>query len=449
MSSHKPNGLIFHVLSLALPMAWSRFIQMMGWFVGMLMVAHLGKEELAASALINATQITCCVIFMSLLFAIGVVAGRLFGEEKPYELGTLFQQSFIFSIIIGAVLSVVFYFIGDLLKLTGQSPQFTKISSEYFHVFAWVGIPLMLLVCVQQFCYGILKQHLVIVNNIFSLIILIPILYLFIFGKFGFPALKIRGLAVGIIIQSVINLISLLISLHYLPDVKKYRFFEWRQLKGVHYVRQLFQVGWPMSIQFGGELLAFFVMTLFTGWLGEAALSASQITFQVMLLFLIPLFAVAESAGILVSQAIGSRQWHVVERTGRVCIRIGLVAVLLLSILFFAIPNYLSAMYINIHDSANAQTVMLARWLFYLTALSLLGDTLRNLYVGALRGFYDTQYPMWLGLITLWLIAVPLSYVMGFSLEWGVIGIRMAAIIAFFIGALLLWMRWRSRIAAL
>lgn len=440
------KGLVKYILGLALPMAWSRFIQMIGWFIGMMMVAHLGKDFLATSALINSIQMACIILLMSLLFAISVIAGRLYGEQNYEALGILFQQGFILSLIIGILLTVIFYYVGDLLSITGQSPIFVKIATDYFHVFAFASIPLMVLTNIQQFLYGILKQRLVILVNIFSLFVLIPMAYCFIFGKFGFPALGMGGFALAIILQCLANIILLMIAIYFLPDFKKYQMLKWRNHQGLPYIGQLLRIGWPMSVQYGGELLAFFVMTIFMGWLGTTALAASQITLQITLLFLIPLFAVAEAAGILVSQAIGSRQFESVERTGQTCVLVGTIAVLILSILFFAMPNQLSALYIDIHDPHQALTVKLARWLFYLSSLSLLLDTLRNLYTGALRGFYDTQFPMWVGLIVLWLVALPLGYVMGFWWHWGVIGIRLAIIVGFMLGAAVLWCRWRAKL---
>jgi multidrug resistance protein, MATE family len=437
--------LIRRVLGLALPMAWSRFIQMAGWFVGMMMVAHLGKNVLAASALINATQITICVVFMSTLFSLGVISGRLYGEKKFRETGALLQQGFLLSVILGVCMMLVFFFVGPFLKLTDQSPALVNIANAYFTLFAWASMPMMLMVSVQQFCYGILKQRLVIINNLISLAVFIPITYLFIYGGLGIKPMGVNGLAAGIIVQTIVNLITLLFFLYFGANIKQFHLFSRHSHKGLRYIKQLFSVGWPMSVQFGGELLAFFVLTIFTGWIGTAALAATQVVQQVILLFLVPLFAVSEAAGILVSQSIGAKQFHEVKRTGNVCVLLGVIVVIVLSSLFFTIPNDLTAMYVQIDNPANAYTVMLARYLFYISSIMLLLDTMRNLYAGALRGFYDTRFPMWVGLITLWFIVVPVGYIVGFWLHGGVVGLRVGSVVGFAIGAWFLWRRWKNK----
>lgn len=433
------------ILGLALPMAWSRFIQMLGWFVGMLMVARLGEVYLEASALISSTMVTILVIFMTLLFAVSVVAGRLYGESRPKAIGALLQQSLMFAVVAGVCMTVIYLYVSDFLAWTGQEPKLVAIAAKYFHAFAWASIPFTVLVALQQCCYGILKQRLVIINNILSLIVFIPASYVFIYGGIGIKPMGVAGLAWAILLQNVLNIISLLVSMYYLRDFDQYEVFKRHSHKGLKYIKQLYVVGWPMSVQFGGELVAFFVLTIFTGWISTSALAASQITQQVIFLLLVPLFAIAEAAGILVSQAIGAKDFARIKRDGNACILLGVILIILFSATFYIIPDQWAALYIDVHKASNHATLLLTRYLFYISSLMLLMDTFRNLYAGALRGFYDTQYPMWLSLIVLWLVAVPLAYVFAFDFHWGVVGIRVGVVVGFAIGAVMLWRRWVKR----
>lgn len=436
------------VLGLALPMAWSRFIQIAGWFIGMLMIAHLGKSVLAASALISTIQTTIILFFMSILFAVGVIAGRLQGEGKNAEVGVLLQQSLILGALLAAIMVVVFYFIDDLLALMGQPSELIEITEQYFRAYTWVALPLMFLVALQQLCYGILKQRLVIYNNMLSLFVFVPLSYALIYGKWGFPACGIKGLPYATFSQCIVNVITLTFCLFKSSNLGSYCFFKRHNHRGLSYFRQLFQVGWPMSVQFGGELMAFSVLTIFTGWISIAALSAAQITQQVVFLLLVPLFAVAESTGILVSQLIGAKQFDQIRSIGNVSVLLGSLIIGLLVLLFIFFPEQLTAFYIDVDNPANKKVVLLARWLFYLSAPMLFLETLRNLYSGALRGFYDTYAPMWIGLFAIWVVAVPLSYVFAFYLHWGVVGIRAATIIGFLFGAIVLWHRWLKKTKA-
>ena len=52
---------------------------------------------------------------------------------------------------------------------------------------------------------------------------------------------------------------------------------------------------------------------------------------------------------------------------------------------------------------------------------------------------------MWVGLIVLYIIAIPLAYLFGFTFHWGVVGIRVACIVGFAFGAIILMRRWASK----
>ncbi len=436
---------VYRVLGLALPMAWSRFIQMSSWFIGVMMLARLGKTVLAASALFSAVQTTIVLFFVSFLFAVAIVSGRLHGEERNSELGALLQQGLVLATILSVIMILVFYYVDKLLILLGQPVTLVEIAAQYFHGFAFACLPIMLLVTIQQLFYGILKQRLVIYNNLLSLVFFIPVAYGLIYGKWGFPALGVKGLPYAMALQGAFNLLTLVSCLLLNKQFSVYRFFQRHNHRGFYFLKQLCHIGWPMSIQFGGELLAFSVLAIFGGWIGIAALSAMQITQQVLFLFLVPLFAVAEAAGIFVSQLIGAKQFDQVRYIGNICVSLGVVLVIVFSSIFLLFPVPLIAMYIDVNNPANIQTITLARWLFYLSAPILFMETLRNLYAGALRGFYDTYFPMWVSLFAVWVVAIPLSYVFAFWLNWGAVGVRLGALVGFLLGAVVLWQRWRGK----
>ncbi len=433
------------ILKLAAPMAGSRFIQMLTGFIGMLMLAHLGKNVLAASVLMNSSQITITVFFISILLSLGVVTGRLFGENKLDEIGALVQQGFLFGLILCVPMLIAYLYIGDVLLFFHQSPSLVKYVKEFFYGCAWMVVPMTLLVCLQQFCYGVLKQRVVITVNIICLLVFIPVAYLMIFGGLGMKGFGVKGYGIAVTIQMVLNVVLLVWIIYSAKEFHVYQIFKRHQHRGLKYIKQLLVIGWPMGAQFGGELLSFFVNTIFVGWLGERALAAAQITQQVMLLFIVPMFAVSESAGILVSQLVGEKRFIEVRRIGSLCVGIGLVFVSTLDLTMIFFPHLLSAMYINIHDAANAGTVSLASKLFILVAIMLLFDTVRNLSSGALRGLYDTQYSMWVSLGVMWLICVPVGYLLGFTVGWGVVGIRIGGIVGIILGAHLLWRRWKKK----
>ena len=73
MSELTLNQATKKIVPLALTMAGTQFLNVASGFLCMIMLAHLGHQVLAASALMISTQITIMVIGMSILFSLSLL----------------------------------------------------------------------------------------------------------------------------------------------------------------------------------------------------------------------------------------------------------------------------------------------------------------------------------------------------------------------------------------
>lgn len=443
--SERLQPLIKRVLSLAMPMAGSRLIQMLSGFIGMAMLAHLGAGVLSASALMTSTQIAIIVSFISLLFSASVVVGQAYGAKQYYEIGSIMREACVLSLMLVLPMVALFLVIDHILLWAGQLPSLVSYVRVYFHAFIWGTPAYVLIAALQQSCYGMNKQRFVIISNLCALCLFILSAYVLIFGKFGIPAQGVAGLPYAFAIQAYFNVCFMLCCFYFQKQFAELQFFSRRKNQGWKYLRQLLQIGWPMSVQFGGELLGLFVVTVMVGWLGKAALAASQVAQQWMFLFIVPMFAIAESAGIFVSQSVGAKRYRETRHTTNVCVWILTVFAILATLLFAIFPKPLASLYINVNDIRNAATVHLIRILLVLLIFFLTFESWRHIFAGSLRGLYDTRFAMWVGILIIWFVSIPLGYLFGFTFHWGVIGFRVASSIALFTGAILLFARWRQR----
>ena len=204
----------------------------------------------------------------------------------------------------------------------------------------------------------------------------------------------------------------------------------------------MFQVGFPMMCQFSGELLAFSFSSIMVGWLGVTALAATQIVNQFALLFIVPIFAVSEAVGILVSQEAGAKRYDHMRQVGNVAIG-AVMGILLITIsLFLFAPHWLASFYFDVDAVKNAKMLHTTTLLFMILSGTILLNSFRDVATGALRGLFDTRYPMIVGISVMWCIMLPIGYLLGFSLDFGVVGFYASSLIALSIGAILVWRRW-------
>jgi hypothetical protein len=64
---------------------------------------------------------------------------------------------------------------------------------------------------------------------------------------------------------------------------------------------------------------------------------------------------------------------------------------------------------------------------------------------GWLRGVQDTRVPMWLAIVSYWVIGIPASYVMAFTFDWGPVGLWLGLTVGLGVAAALLSQRFWAR----
>jgi len=418
------------IFSLALPMAGSQFINVASSFLCMAMLAALGNEVLAASALITSTQLSIMVSGMSILFSLSVLVGHAYGAKDYIAIGNYVQQSWALAILISMPIMLLFWHIDSVLLFFGQSKEITDIVHSYFHAFAWAVIPGLLATCNMQFGYGIHKKALIVSTSIMSVIVLLITAYIFIFGKFGFPKLGVAGLGYATVAQYSFFFIFTTLFFFYEKSFARFELFRYRIHQHLDHFVKMFKVGWPISVQMGGEMLSFFVSGIMIGWLGTAALAAFQIVNQYYFLVVIPIFSLSQASGILIGHACGSKQFHEVKKLSYASIAMVLIASSLVAVAFLALPKTLAAFYMNVNDPANA------------AAFSQIFDAVRNVLIGILRGLFDTRFPMYMSLLTIWVIGMPLSYLLAFPLHLGAVGFVIGGMLGMLGGATVMVYRW-------
>lgn len=441
--------LVGRSLSMAWPIAAQRIIVAINNFLGMLLIAMQGHEALAAAGLIFPTVTSISVIIGAILFALSAIISRAFGANDMLKIGAIVQQGWVLSILLMMPSLLLLWYIKPVLLAFGQDPQLVQIVQQYFHAYILGVFPMFFNITNQQLAVGVGKQRLAMMSTLTSAMLGLMLAYGLGFGHFGLPNLGVSGIGIGMASQVWVSLIFLQFYFWRDPFFAQFKLYEWRIRESYGYLKQLFVLGWPIMLQVGGELLAWFLVTLFVGWLGVGALAAQQITGQYNMLAIIPVFGFAQASSVLIGQAAGAKRYDEVGRLGRINIGIGVAFILFVSIFFIGMPNLLASVYIDVNDPAFAYTLYLTKWIFIIFAIDLLFDSMRNITTGALRGLYDNRYPMLVGILLIWLVSIPLAYLFGFHFHWGVIGLNVGNAIGYIIGALILLWRWHTRYQSL
>jgi MATE family multidrug resistance protein len=198
----------------------------------------------------------------------------------------------------------------------------------------------------------------------------------------------------------------------------------------------------------GNEIGSFLVTTLMVGWISVAALEMQQVTTRYLMLLVIPLVGFSQAATIVISRQFGARNTDEVRSTGWFYTGLGLTYAFGILLLFLLFPKQLIGVFIHYTPEAEA-TFHTLSILLVVVAIGQIFDSVRNIITGALRGLLDSKYPMLVSILMIWGVGIPLAYFMGFTLDYGLIGMAIAHNLTMAIGAAVLFVRFQSKVRGL
>ena len=197
-------------MRLSLPLIGSQLIYALNGIITTIMVAHLGRDELATNALVWVVYITLVLFFIGILNAVCVLVAQNHGANDDHGVHLAVTQGIILAFIFTIPMMVMMWFAPVILYWTGQNPATIQLAIPYCHALALGMLPLNLLFVMEQFLIGISITRPVLFLSILKVPIEILFIYILLFGKWGLPKLGLAGVGYGITVS--VTIITILIG---------------------------------------------------------------------------------------------------------------------------------------------------------------------------------------------------------------------------------------------
>ena len=181
--------------------------------------------------------------------------------------------------------------------------------------------------------------------------------------------------------------------------------------------------------------------SIMMGWIGVDELAAHGIALQLSGLTFMFHVGMSQAATVLSGRAYGRRNEAELRRVGRVAFGIGMGFGLLVVLLFVAAPGPLVGLFLDPAEPRRDVIVALGTSLVLAAALFQFADAGQIIALSLLRGVQDTQVPMWLALVSYWVVGLPAGYVLAIPLGVGPIGLWLGMTLG--LGAAAVSLSWR------
>lgn len=441
ISNHSIKSEIKNTLSLGIPLITSQLIWALSGFIGTAMMAHLGKDALAASVLVNQIWWSFIILFIGILNAITVLVSHQFGANNQKAISVIMGQAYLFGIIISILLILILSSMPFLLRWSGQPPAVLNLSYQFIHALLLTIPGLIVLVINQQFLAGIGRTKLALRLGLLIVPFEIPLIYIFVFGKLGLPAFGVSGIAYGFAITNTIAAIGLTL---YLSKSKHYKIF--KIFKGIRkidlvYLKELIHIGLPMGLMSAIEMSTFAIATFWMSFFGTTILAAHQIVLQYLGLIITIVLAMSQTVTVRVGHAVGRQDLIGVKYAAYVGMILNFLCVLLFALVFYLFPNILFRVDLDINNLSSKMLINNASLLLSISGILLLFDNFRIIGFGALRGLKDTRFPMVTSLLGFWLIGLSSAFILGFIFHLGGQGIWWGLTIGIIVSAITVLIR--------
>jgi len=429
-------------MRLSLPLIASQLMYGLSGFISTVMIAHLGKNALAANVIVWGVFIALILFFIGILNAVSIMVAQSYGAKDEHGIQQATSQGIVLGILFTIPMIAALWIAPEILYWTGQNPAVIKIAIPYFHSFAWGLLPLNVLIVFEQFLIGISRTRLVLIMSLLEVPMEIFFFYIFIFGKFGMPKLGAPGVGYGFSVAITILTVLVGLFLTFSPLTKTYNLLTscWKLNK--KYLFELIRVGFPLGGMYSIEVALFAVIALMMGKFGQDMLAAHQIAYQCFAFTLTVVFGISTGATVRVGHEVGRNNRDGVKLAAYVNMGIGFFVMLILAIMYIGFPNLLIGIDINIHAAKYKMIVQYATTFLLVAGILQLTDCFRLISVGALRGLKDTKVPMYISFISFWVLAFPAAYFLAFPLHFKGAGIWWGLEIGLAIGALILVVRF-------
>ena len=336
----------------------------------------------------------------------------------------------------------------SIMGLMGQEPELAEMVRQYLMIAGWGIIPALLVMVLKSYLAALERTQVVFWITIFSAMVNVLANYVFIFGNWGAPELGVRGAAIASLTSHSASLLAVVVYvLKAMPErqifVRLWR-PDWEMLARV------FRLGLPIGVTGLSEVGLFAASAVMMGWLGTIALAAHGIALQLASITFMIHLGISNVATIRAGNALGRRDPAHLVRGAITATTMSLLVAAATIVGFVLWPEPLIDAFMQSEEPARDQILAVGVGLLAMAALFQLVDGAQAVALGLLRGVQDTKVPMILAGISYWLVGIPVSYLLGFTMGLNGIGVWLGLVVGLGVAALLLNARfWGTTLKAL
>lgn len=295
------------MLSVALPVSIQFLISTSINMADTVMISSLGGVEIAAVGLVNQFVFFFFVACFGVCSTGSVFFAQYFGDKDLNSVRKYLTIIMQFSLIIGilfTVFSLIFPY--QIMRILIPDEEVINVGISYLRLISFTFVITAISQCYNTVLRSCNRAKEPLLVSIISFFVNVFFNYVFIFGKFGAPAMGVSGAALGTIMARFVEILILSFMIFRnssrINSLKPFNLFKFEFVK----IKRYFEIGVTIIL---AEILWALGQLLFAiayARIGKDATASIQLSNTIQNIFFIIVNAVNTSASVLIGQTLGA-----------------------------------------------------------------------------------------------------------------------------------------------
>lgn len=367
---------------IAAPIALALFVPQINLITNSIFLGHYSEESLAVAALTGVYYLVFAGIGFGLNNGLQTLISRRAGENKPEEIGKIFNQGVFIAFVVAAFGIIITEFITPPILRAFLIPEQANKSIDFLRIRIW-GLPFLYVYQLRNaLLVGINQSKYLIIGTLAEAIANVFFDYSLIFGKLGFPSMGFNGAAVASIISEFTGMIVIFWVISKKGIAQRFSLFHQFGFEG-QTAKLIAKVSGPLAFQHATSVLSwFFFYVLVARNASQTGLAISTAMRTVFGFFGTCFWSLAATTNSMVSNIIGQgKRNEVIPLVWKIS-KLGLLLAILTCVVLNLFPDvYLSLFRPNDFDFVN-EGVPVLRLIGFVTLFLSIGTIWLNAVTG-------------------------------------------------------------------
>lgn len=427
------------LVSLTIPIFFELLLVTIVGNIDTIMLGHYSDKAVGAVGGISQVLNIQNVIFGFVNLATSILCAQFIGAKNNKKVQEVITVSLIVNLILGFLLGASYFIFWEfILKKIKLPIELIDIGKGYFKL---VG-GLCVFQAITLTCGAVMKSHgnpkqMLFVNigvnllNIFGN-------GMFIFGWFGMPVLGATGVGISTVVSRAIGcVVGFLVMSHYCRFKFRRKFLKPFPF---HVIKNILSIGIPTA----GENLAWNVGQLMimamVNTMGTTMIASR--TYLMLIASFVMTFSIALGHGtaIQVGQLVGAKEMVEAYEKCLKSLKLSIVLAFFVTVLVWIMKSQIMSIF-----TKDVEILDISLKVFPLMILLEVGRVFNIVIINSLHAAGDIKFPMFMGIVFIFIVAVPFSYIFGLKFGWGLVGIWIANAADEWFRGIAMFLRWKNK----